>query len=116
MPNRILREGILTGAPKYVRRGAWVNIQVKRRIVALPCAICGRPDDIECDHIVGLREGGKSEEANLQPLCRTCNSLKRHHKTNEAVRRWIASNPTKFERSQSYRTKRLALIAAGEWW
>lgn len=97
------------------RKNAWVNLDLKRRICANPCAVCGRKDDIECDHITGIVDGGCSEESNLQPLCRTCNSLKSHHKTNVAVAQWIESNPQKFQDSQAFRTKRMELIARREW-
>lgn len=97
------------------RKGAWVNLALKRRVCASPCCVCGRTDDIECDHIVGIVDGGTSAPDNLQPLCRTCNALKRHHKTNEAVAEWIKRNPERFARSQSFRTKRLDMIARGAW-
>lgn len=102
-------------ATRAVRHHAWVSFAVKMRICALPCAICGRRDDIECDHVVSIRSGGRSEESNLQPLCRTCNSIKGSKRTNEDVRAWIERNPERFKRSQEFRTKRLSLIARGEW-
>lgn len=108
MPNRIIREG-------NKRKGAWVNIDIKRLICARPCAVCGRPDDIECDHIVSIASGGTSDESNLQPLCRTCNSVKGADRTNAEVAEWIARNPERFQRSQGSRTKRLQMIARGEW-
>jgi 5-methylcytosine-specific restriction endonuclease McrA len=92
-----------------------VNLDIKREVCANPCAVCGRPDDIECDHIIGIANGGTSVRENLQPLCRTCNCLKRHHGTNEAVAAWIVGNPEKFKRSQEWRTNRLGLIQRGEW-
>ena len=98
-----------------MRKGAWVNFKIKREICAMPCVLCGREDDIECDHIVGIAEGGTSERGNLQPLCRTCNAYKRWHKTNEATLAAITKHREKFERQQAFRTKRLQMIAMGEW-
>ena len=98
-----------------MRKGAWVNVAAKREIWAMPCTLCARVDDIECDHIVGIAEGGTSVRENLQPLCRTCNSYKRWHKTNEATWAAITKNRAKFERQQEFRTKRLLMIASGDW-
>lgn len=44
------------------------------------CLCCGTHDDLTIDHVVPLVKGGSNNIDNLQPLCRSCNSVK-HHKT-----------------------------------
>ncbi len=40
------------------------------------CRRCGRAINLEMDHIVPVSKGGKTEESNLQVLCRRCNRAK----------------------------------------
>jgi ribosomal protein S14 len=40
------------------------------------CRRCGRSINLEMDHIVPISKGGKTEESNLQTLCRRCNRVK----------------------------------------
>jgi hypothetical protein len=40
------------------------------------CRRCRRSIDLEMDHIVPVSKGGRTEEANLQTLCRRCNRAK----------------------------------------
>jgi len=40
------------------------------------CRRCRTTINLEVDHIVPLSKGGKTEEANLQTLCRRCNRRK----------------------------------------
>src|SRR6266852_9397815 len=40
------------------------------------CRRCRRAINLEMDHIVPLSKGGKTEESNLQTLCRRCNRTK----------------------------------------
>ena len=40
------------------------------------CRKCRRSINLEMDHIVPVSKGGKTEEANLQTLCRRCNRAK----------------------------------------
>jgi hypothetical protein len=40
------------------------------------CRRCRRSINLEMDHIVPVSKGGKTEEANLQVLCRRCNRSK----------------------------------------
>jgi len=40
------------------------------------CRKCRRAIKLEMDHIVPLSKGGKTEESNLQTLCRRCNRAK----------------------------------------
>jgi HNH endonuclease len=40
------------------------------------CRKCSRSIKLEMDHIVPVSKGGKTEESNLQTLCRRCNRTK----------------------------------------
>jgi hypothetical protein len=40
------------------------------------CRKCRRATNLEIDHIVPVSKGGKTEESNLQVLCRRCNRAK----------------------------------------
>jgi hypothetical protein len=40
------------------------------------CRRCRRSINLEMDHIVPVSKGGKTEETNLQVLCRRCNRSK----------------------------------------
>ena len=40
------------------------------------CRKCRRSIKLEMDHIVPVSKGGKTEESNLQTLCRRCNRVK----------------------------------------
>jgi len=40
------------------------------------CQWCGATDNLSVDHIVAVANGGGNESANLQLLCRSCNSRK----------------------------------------
>ena len=40
------------------------------------CRKCLRAINLEIDHIVPVSKGGKTEESNLQTLCRRCNRVK----------------------------------------
>ena len=40
------------------------------------CRRCRRATNLEMDHIVPVSKGGRTEEANLQTLCRSCNRRK----------------------------------------
>lgn len=43
------------------------------------CAICGETKKLTRDHIISLSKGGQHTAANIQALCRSCNSRKNHH-------------------------------------
>jgi 5-methylcytosine-specific restriction endonuclease McrA len=95
MPNRIIRDGI------------------RRSLFQQPCRICGRPDDIEIDHIVPMARGGSNDVDNLQPLCRVCNAIKGARRANQDVLEWISKHKKLFELKQAARTSRLQAILQG---
>jgi len=47
------------------------------------CLRCGVTEKICLDHVVPLAHGGKNTAANLQPLCRSCNSKKGARKVSD---------------------------------
>ena len=67
-----------------------INPSVWHKIKKLPCAVCGVPYNIHCDHIVPVSVEGKSKESNLQPLCRDCNYAKGNKLTNDQVAMEVA--------------------------
>ena len=87
----------------------------KSEIVKNPCAVCGRPNDIEADHIVPRSKGGSNHVTNFQPLCRVCNAVKRHTRSNEDVSAWIVLNLEKFINNQKQRTARLLWKKGSIW-
>jgi 5-methylcytosine-specific restriction protein A len=40
------------------------------------CAICGRKESVEVDHIMPVSKGGKDDRDNLQGVCRDCHEDK----------------------------------------
>lgn len=40
------------------------------------CTYCGSENDLACDHVVPLIQGGKSTMDNLTTACRSCNCAK----------------------------------------
>jgi 5-methylcytosine-specific restriction enzyme A len=55
------------------------------------CRLCAARGDVvlatERDHIVPLEEGGKDEDANVQPLCADCHDAKSKAERARGVRR-----------------------------
>lgn len=63
-----------------------IDTDIMQRIWAMPCAACGSRKRIEVDHVIPLFAGGTNDPANLQPLCRRCNSNKGNRLlTNEQI-------------------------------
>ncbi|MDY4114623.1 MAG: HNH endonuclease [Blautia sp.] len=55
------------------------------------CAYCGKPitiKDMQVDHILPKRNGGKDHIDNLNPSCRLCNHYKRAADI-ETLRNWL---------------------------
>lgn len=68
-----------------------IPLSIKRRIWVMPCVICGTVGLTCVDHIIPCRQGGSSDESNLQPLCVQCNAKKKHLRTNDELREWFES-------------------------
>ena len=64
------RRGRALADPGIIRDGA-VLVRDGGR-----CRKCKRAINLEMDHIVPVSRGGKTEESNLQTLCRRCNRAK----------------------------------------
>lgn len=59
---------------------------VRRRVIDRDggrCLSCGSDADLHVDHIVPRASGGKTEEGNLQTLCRACNQSKGSRNTTD---------------------------------
>jgi uncharacterized protein YdaU (DUF1376 family) len=52
------------------------------------CVKCGETSGIEKDHITPVYQGGSDGIANIQPLCRTCNSAKGPDTTDHRPMNW----------------------------
>ena len=52
------------------------------------CIVCGSRYKVEADHIIPLSRGGEHSEANLQPLCKSCNSSKK----DKTMTEWLSIN------------------------
>lgn len=68
-----------------------IRFSIKKKIWAMPCAVCGCVGFTDVDHIIPVSKGGGSEESNLQPLCWQCNKKKCDRLTNEQLRAWFES-------------------------
>ncbi len=59
------------------RRARMHYINPKLRLAVLErdgqkCLLCGEREDLEVDHVIPVKDGGKSEIDNLQTLCHRC--------------------------------------------
>jgi len=43
------------------------------------CKSCGQTTKLSIDHIIPLASGGSNDISNLQTLCSSCNSHKKHY-------------------------------------
>jgi 5-methylcytosine-specific restriction enzyme A len=43
------------------------------------CLSCGKTTKLSIDHIIPLATGGSNDLSNLQTLCSSCNSKKKHY-------------------------------------
>jgi hypothetical protein len=58
--------------PRDVRQRVWQSYGGR-------CAECAAEDYLEFDHIIPVAKGGSNADANIQLLCRRCNSKKSDH-------------------------------------
>jgi 5-methylcytosine-specific restriction endonuclease McrA len=42
------------------------------------CSVCGRRDDLTCDHIIPVSKGGTASRSNMRVVCRSCNSRRQN--------------------------------------
>jgi hypothetical protein len=70
-----LRRGILKSkAGGRFTSGEWKTLQAYH---GNKCLRCGRSDvRLQADHIIPVSKGGSSSIDNIQPLCKSCNSIK----------------------------------------
>lgn len=64
------------------------------------CAYCGiaiRQADMQVDHVISIRLGGRDELANMLPACRSCNHYKSGN-TLEGFRRMVEAMPATLAR------------------
>lgn len=57
------------------------------------CLSCGKKTQLTADHVIPVIAGGTSDISNIQPLCKSCNSIK-HDKTTDyrtkpGIKRWV---------------------------
>jgi 5-methylcytosine-specific restriction endonuclease McrA len=71
------RRARLAAAPGNHTSAEW---RALCRVYGGRCACCGKKAELTADHIVPLSRGGSNDIANIQPLCKLCNS-KKHTKT-----------------------------------
>lgn len=65
--------------PRIVKRKKKISPKLALSIYrrdGFRCKCCGLTGDLTVDHIIPESKGGGSDEANLQTLCRSCNSKK----------------------------------------
>jgi 5-methylcytosine-specific restriction enzyme A len=72
---------------------AFNNMSEKSKRISLPkevreyvfqrdnrqCRSCGKNTDLTIDHIIPLATSGTNDISNLQTLCNSCNSQKKHY-------------------------------------
>lgn len=90
------------------------TISEKRKLWGSPCVICGTTGDTEIDHVIPRSRGGSNRIENLQPLCRVCNAIKGHSRSNADVINWIITFPDKFKLKQMARVIRREAILRNE--
>ena len=100
MPNRILREGILT-SERVKRRAA--SVSVRRMFQGMPCVICGSDFNTCIDHKTPIARGGTNEVSNLQILCEPCNLRKGARLTDDQLREWYEANRYSIDADRRHR-------------
>lgn len=72
-------------------RGKWGagDLVLLRKVLGKTCMRCGSKDRISIDHVVPITKGGTNYPANLQFLCRSCNSGKNNRTKEHRSRQQI---------------------------
>jgi 5-methylcytosine-specific restriction endonuclease McrA len=53
------------------------------------CAYCGRPGNLEADHVIPISRGGTNDIQNILPACRACNRSKGPRTLEEFLARYV---------------------------
>lgn len=83
--NVIKRRAILAGAIGLHNNNEWENLKKKFNYMCLCCKKQEPFIKLTEDHIIPLSRGGSNDISNIQPLCRSCNSIK-HTKTTNFIK------------------------------
>jgi hypothetical protein len=74
--NVLRRQARLAQAEGCHTRDQWLKLL---ELCGNVCVFCGSVDRITRDHVIPLDWGGSDRIENIQPLCKSCNSIKRHY-------------------------------------
>jgi len=78
---RLYKENVLhPQEPSIIIQRKFIKEDLRNKIYQRDghkCKICGSIEKLCLDHVVPFSAGGKTEENNLQTLCKKCNSRKR---------------------------------------
>lgn len=85
------RRALENGAPGSFTEQDWHNLCI---LYGNACLCCGKPKQLEPDHVVPLFKGGTDFLWNIQPLCKTCNASK-GTKSTDYRKTWSRGLPEK---------------------
>ena len=77
-PETLKKQGFARRARHYDSEGSFTGKQWLRLCKAFlnTCLCCNKKKSLAADHVVPISKGGTSWIANIQPLCKVCNSKK----------------------------------------
>lgn len=77
IPLHIPNHRALRKARERINGGTFTKADWRRLLVRdKQCLCCGAIEDLTADHVIPIVKGGKNHFANMQVLCRSCNSSK----------------------------------------